>query len=87
VSVGVIGVVAVVLGMSGQAHRDVAVARVVEAGVPVFRRFSGGGTVYIDHSTLFSTIISTADFLRAYQAGIPKPTVHTTLCVRMDGLR
>lgn len=61
---------AVVLGMSGQVHRDVVVERVVADGVPVIRRFSGGGTVYVDRSTLFSTLISTADFLRPDQVKV-----------------
>ncbi len=56
--------------MSGQVHRDVVVERVVADGVPVIRRFSGGGTVYVDRSTLFSTLISTADFLRPDQVKV-----------------
>jgi lipoate-protein ligase A len=53
--------------MSGQVQRDVVAEAVTKEGVPVVRRFSGGGTVYIDASTLFSTLISTADFLRPDQ--------------------
>jgi len=63
---------AVVLGMSGRVKKDVSIEAVAAAGVPVIRRFSGGGTVFIDRSTLFSSLISTAEFLQPDQA-LPTP--------------
>jgi len=61
---------AVVLGMSGRVKKDVSIEAVAAAGVPVIRRFSGGGTVFIDRSTLFSSLISTAEFLQPDQVRV-----------------
>lgn len=48
---------AIVMGISGKEHELIDIAKVQEAKIPVIRRFSGGGTVITDASTLFSSFI------------------------------
>ncbi len=48
---------AIVMGISGQAEEHVHLGAAQEAACPVLRRFSGGGTVIVDESTLFVTFI------------------------------
>jgi len=48
---------AVVMGISGEPHALLNLARLKEDQVPVIRRFSGGGTVIVDQDTLFITFI------------------------------
>lgn len=48
---------AIVMGISGQLDLMVDQNRLQQFPVPVIRRFSGGGTVLVDESTLFITFI------------------------------
>lgn len=48
---------AVVLGISGNAEKMLNLSAVDKSGIPVIRRFSGGGTVVVDSSTLFISFI------------------------------
>ncbi len=48
---------AIVMGISGKEQELVYVDKVKEATIPVIRRFSGGGTVITDPSTVFSSFI------------------------------
>lgn len=48
---------ALVMGISARAEEVLHLPRIVAEGIPVVRRFSGGGTVYIDRNTLFVTFI------------------------------
>jgi lipoate-protein ligase A len=41
--------------------------------VPVIRRFSGGGTVYIDNTTLFTSVICNSSILPSGVEAYPKP--------------
>jgi hypothetical protein len=47
----------IVLGIGGKAEKLVHLDRVGRAGVPLLRRFSGGGTVVVDEDSLFVTFI------------------------------
>ncbi|KAL3678998.1 hypothetical protein R1sor_021954 [Riccia sorocarpa] len=47
----------IVMGISGKAEKLLEVEKVVKDGVPVIKRFSGGGTVIVDEGTLFITLI------------------------------
>ncbi len=47
----------IVLGISGQPELLLDLGRVRADGVPVIRRFSGGGTVIVDEGTFFVTLI------------------------------
>ena len=49
--------VSIVLGISGKEQELVDCARAERAGIPLIRRFSGGGTVIVDEQTLFITFI------------------------------
>ncbi len=54
---------AIVLGISGQAHQLIEQKKIKEAPIPIIRRFSGGGTVVIDPDTLFVSLICQTDAL------------------------
>lgn len=48
---------AIVMGISGKSERLVDHVKAKERNLPIIRRFSGGGTVVVDHSTLFVSLI------------------------------
>src|SRR5580700_9861928 len=48
---------AVVMGISGKKEELVDCSKAAENQVPLIRRFSGGGTVFVDEDTLFLTFI------------------------------
>lgn len=48
---------AIVLGISGKLEELVDQEKARQSGIPLIRRFSGGGTVVVDKSTLFVTFI------------------------------
>lgn len=48
---------AIVMGISGKEHELIDIEKVQTDAIPVIRRFSGGGTVITDPSTLFSSFI------------------------------
>lgn len=53
----------VIVGASGQVEQWVNREEVERQGLPVYRRFSGGGTVVVDPNTLFVTFVGRRDFL------------------------
>jgi len=52
---------AIVMGISGKKEELVDCERVSQAGIPLIKRFSGGGTVIVDEETLFVTLICQQD--------------------------
>ena len=48
---------AIVMGISGKAQELVDLAKAQSLQIPIIKRFSGGGTVIVDHNTLFVTFI------------------------------
>lgn len=48
---------AIVLGISGKPHELVKVRAAHRAQVPLIKRFSGGGTVVVDHNTILTSIV------------------------------
>ncbi len=52
---------AIVMGISGKMDELIYREKFHQAPLPVIRRFSGGGTVIVDHNTLFVTLICQAD--------------------------
>ena len=54
---------AIVLGISGVVDELVCSEKWKCRPIPVVRRFSGGGTVVVDHDTLFVTLICQSDLL------------------------
>lgn len=52
---------AIVMGISGVQEKLVDLSRMEKSPVPVIRRFSGGGTVFIDHDTVFATWICNSE--------------------------
>lgn len=58
---------AVVMGLSGKPHSLLDVEAVRRDSIPVIKRFSGGGTVVVDESTIFVTLIGDDEFLREYK--------------------
>nr|GEW98326.1 putative lipoate-protein ligase A [Tanacetum cinerariifolium] len=47
----------IVMGISGKPAELVEISSVLEDRIPVIRRFTGGGTVIVDHGTIFVTFI------------------------------
>lgn len=62
---------AIVMGISGKPERLVHLERLKEDNIPLIKRFSGGGTVYIDPNTVFATFICDANTLSVLAQ--PKP--------------
>ncbi|KAL2621241.1 hypothetical protein R1flu_001446 [Riccia fluitans] len=56
----------IVMGISGKPEKLLEVEKVVKDGVPVIKRFSGGGTVIVDEGTLFVTLICSRSALPSY---------------------
>jgi len=52
---------AIVMGISGKPHLLLDLEKVNRDQIPVIKRFSGGGTVYIDPKTVFVTLICNSD--------------------------
>jgi lipoate---protein ligase len=48
---------AIVMGISGKPEKLLDLKTVAQNKIPVIRRFSGGGTVYVDPHTVFATLI------------------------------
>lgn len=48
---------AIIMGISGKPEHYINYSQIDQYRIPVWRRFSGGGTVCIDENTLFSTFI------------------------------
>ncbi|CAH9059949.1 unnamed protein product [Cuscuta epithymum] len=51
----------VVMGVSGKPNELIEVNSVLQDKVPVIKRFTGGGTVIVDHGTIFATFICNKD--------------------------
>ena len=68
---------AAVLGISGKVDEMLDVEAVRAAALPVVRRFSGGGTVVVDHDTLFATFIVADDALADVRP-LPQPMLEWT---------
>lgn len=49
---------AIVMGISGKPEKLINMQKVKDDGINIIKRFSGGGTVYIDEQTIFVTIIT-----------------------------
>ena len=74
---------AIVMGISGKAHELVHVDAAHKAGVPIIKRFSGGGTVIVDSNTIFGTLI----FSTASLPGVdpfPRPIMQYAADVRIS---
>jgi len=68
---------AIVMGVSGKLEELVHRAEAKAAGVPVIRRFSGGGTVAVDQDTIFATLVSDDKTLPEVEA-YPRPLMEWT---------
>jgi lipoate---protein ligase len=62
---------AIVMGISGKPRLLLNLEKVRQDTIPVIKRFSGGGTVYIDSNTVFVTFICNSEDLKV--APQPKP--------------
>jgi lipoate---protein ligase len=67
---------AIVIGISGQPAQLINSAKMMTTPLPLIRRFSGGGTVVIDESTLFITLICHQEALKI--APYPRPIMEWT---------
>ncbi|XP_068643506.1 uncharacterized protein [Aristolochia californica] len=57
----------IVMGTSGKLSELIEIESVLQEGVPVIRRFSGGGTVIVDEGTIFVTLICSKDAVPGLQ--------------------
>lgn len=64
---------AIVMGISGKPEELVNLEAVHRDNIPLIKRFSGGGTVYVDENTLFVTFICQTDEFNV------APTPHTIM--------
>lgn len=63
---------AIVMGISGQMEELVDAKKAEAEKVPIIKRFSGGGTVVVDHNTIFTTFIGEKKLLLPF-ACYPEP--------------
>ena len=77
---------AVVLGISGKPERMLHVDAARRSGLPVIRRFSGGGTVVTDADTLFASFIVAEGALPDVEP-YPDPMLNWSARVYDDALR
>lgn len=62
----------IVMGISGKPAELVEISPVLEDKIPVIRRFTGGGTVIVDHGTIFVSFICNKDDVSDVQP-YPRP--------------
>lgn len=75
----------VIMGLSSKPEEWVDLARLHADNIPLLQRFSGGGTVFVDHNTLFGTFI-----LNQHDVGIdpfPQPILEWTADVYRSALQ
>lgn len=65
---------AIVMGISGKPEELLDRRLIQQDGIPVIKRFSGGGTVYIDPQTVFATLISNSSAIDVPLQ--PRPLLH-----------
>lgn len=68
---------AIVMGISGEPQTLLQLSKVVQDQVPVIKRFSGGGTVIVDHDTVFVTLICSHGAVQGVPL-FPRPIMHWT---------
>lgn len=70
------------MGISGNPANLLDINRVKQDKIPVFQRFSGGGTVFVDENTLFITFIFSKDTLTI--PPFPEPIMQWTADLYKD---
>lgn len=79
-----VGQRAVVLGISGQAEQMLHVDNCKADGIEIIRRFSGGGTVFVDDTMpMVSLILKHSEMLMRISQFNPLPTIMPPLTVTM----
>lgn len=68
---------AIVLGISGNPRKLVHLDSARKAGVPLIKRFTGGGTVIVDRNTVFVTMIMNQADVRDVDP-FPRPIMQFT---------
>ena len=76
---------AIVLGISGKPDELVHLDQAADAGVPLIKRFTGGGTVVCDTDTIFVSFIAAAEALPEVRA-YPEPILKWTSDIYADAL-
>ena len=57
---------AIVMGFSGKPLELLEVEKVRQDEIPVLRRYTGGGTVIVDHMTFFASIVHNVSFFHFF---------------------
>ena len=81
---------AIIMGIGGAPERLLDIDLVRKDGVQVVKRFSGGGTVVVDHSSLFTTFIGRTEDLphiEPYPRAIMKWSADALFSPAFDGMK
>ena len=77
---------AIVLGISGKVEEMVHAERAAQVGMPVIKRFTGGGTVIVDSDTIFASFLLAEGALPDVEP-YPQPILEWTGGIYGDALR
>jgi lipoate-protein ligase A len=77
--------VAIVLGLSGKPEKHVNISEAHKKGVPLIKRFTGGGTVIVDQNTILTSLIFSKDALKV--SPFPGPIMGFAAQVQFSGFR
>jgi lipoate-protein ligase A len=75
---------AIVLGLSGKPEKHVHISEAHKQGVPLIKRFSGGGTVIVDRNTIFTSLIFSKDVFNDVSP-FPQPIMRFAAEVQLSG--
>ncbi|EGG20743.1 hypothetical protein DFA_00606 [Cavenderia fasciculata] len=54
----------IIMGISGRPDKLVHLEKAASLNIPIIKRYTGGGTVIVDHNTLFTSFIMNNDFIQ-----------------------
>mmetsp|Transcript_15766 Transcript_15766/g.19224 ORF Transcript_15766/g.19224 Transcript_15766/m.19224 type:complete len:381 (-) Transcript_15766:111-1253(-) len=76
----------IIMGLGGKPEKLLNIEKVRDDGVLVIKRFSGGGTVVVDHSSLWTTFIGRSNDFSQYVDPYPKSIMEWSAQQVFDGV-